>query len=387
MFTKSLLLAALLGLQQDVVANKVFSKQHCFTQMTSPSPKGCISTTSEIETITSTRTVFVTETPVTTVSPPETTDFVTVTSTSTVTVDVDQITDTFTSSVTETLTSTVDLPIETITNTETDTATTTTTVQPTSTIAAPDGFQPVLNTLPGANKRKRSALGSSLLARKEPTCQFSDSPDLEVQSWPASVTCKGSVESLVITTVTRTASIETVTAGTTPATTETSTAIVTSSSLSTTPDASTTVTSTVTLTSITTNSPVTSITTTVTSTSITTSNLPATTEYAICSSDNIASHLNGFQIDEYADRSGGLQGSSTSATTTQDCCNACAANPSCGVAIFYAQSNFCILGVGATSCSANQYSVEAGYNSATTDPEYVVINGNCGAFNVNAGAS
>lgn len=130
-----------------------------------------------------------------------------------------------------------------------------------------------------------------------------------------------------------------------------------------------------------------SITTTVTSTSITTSNLPATTEYAICSSDNIASHLNGFQIDEYADRSGGLQGSSTSATTTQDCCNACAANPSCGVAIFYAQSNFCILGVGATSCSANQYSVEAGYNSATTDPEYVVINGNCGAFNVNAGAS
>ncbi|KAK6073692.1 hypothetical protein SCUP234_08539 [Seiridium cupressi] len=353
--------------------------------MTSPSPKGCVKTTLETETTTSTRTVYTTETPTVTATPSDATVITTVTSTTTSTVNVDQITDTFTTVVTETTSSTEELPTQTITSTDVSSTTTTTTVQPTTTIATRDGFVPVYDSFPGSGMKKRSANGVSLQARKEPTCEFSATRGQEKpEAWPAAVTCARTVETFVITTVTRTAMAETLIAPT-PTATETSTLIVTSTSLSTTPDASTTVTSTLTLTSVTMNSPVTTITTSVISTATETANLPASTQYAMCSSNNIAAHINSFQIDSYADQTGELGGLSTSDTTAEGCCNSCAANAQCGVSVFFAQTNFCILGIGAASCSVGQYSVGAGYNTDETTPLYVTSNGNCGVFNTNLG--
>ncbi|KAK5988499.1 hypothetical protein PT974_09982 [Cladobotryum mycophilum] len=393
--------AALLPLQWGAVAaasKPPVTLEVCLTSRTTTSLKGAIPTYNSLRTFVFKRDVYVTKTPCKTITPPAVTKTKTITKTITTESDVPKKTDTYTDTDTVTKTITNNVPTFTVTITgDPVTISSTSTAPGATTVPAPSGFQPVLDTLPGsAAKKKRSAnnarspMGSSLqvaaraLANShQPLCPPANKKP--PPSYPAAVTCYGVVEKFADRTITQTAHKTTTVTAPTPTKTITKTKTITVTNVVTTPHASKTVTVTETDTDTITNAPTTTITTTSTST-ITVPTYTATA-YAVCDPGNSAGAVNGNGlVSIYQDGGiGNVNAAFTADASVAACCNSCAANPVCAA---YAYLGTLMPGVQCfnflpfqATCSYGDYLLGVDYNpSIAPDNGYFVGNGNCGEF-------
>ncbi|KAK4062841.1 hypothetical protein Trihar35433_8636 [Trichoderma harzianum] len=373
-------------------ATNAHTDEVCMTRRTTVSPRGAVPTHYHLRTHVDTCKVYVTKTPVKTITPPAKTKTKTITITATTEIDVLQQTDTITSTAFTTTISTSNIPTFTITSTELTTTTSTSTVEGPTVVPTPNGFAPIQSSLPGAVAKKRSVPRGSSHGRvtsflgsnnRQPMCPVAGTQPH--RSWPAEVNCYGVVERYDRKTITITAhKTKTVTAC--PRTTTVSTTkTCTSTKVVTTADALTTITTTLTETSVITNAPTTSITSTSTVSVI----VPTytATVYAVCSQDNIAGTVNGYGIDTaFSNNNQNFDTSNDPATTKEDCCNSCAANPLCVSSAYEpsfpaGQQCYLVISTQAT-CSSSDYSLAAVINNPPlpTDGGYFLSNGNCGKF-------
>lgn len=111
------------------------------------------------------------------------------------------------------------------------------------------------------------------------------------------------------------------------------------------------------------------------------------TVYAVCSQDNIAGTVNGYGIDTaFSNNNQNFDTSNDPATTKEDCCNSCAANPLCVSSAYEpsfpaGQQCYLVISTQAT-CSSSDYSLAAVINNPPlpADGGYFLSNGNCGKF-------
>jgi hypothetical protein len=281
------------------------------------------------------------------------------------------------------------------------------------------GFEPAIDTLPGAAEKRKRALdsrqadvrrsmqqehpaqppsGSKIQAPTPERHGSWGSPGWSQWQYPVSVVCQEFVEVFptVVTTVTvqqtttYTAPTLTSTTVTTTATTTTTTVEPVSATTTTTTTASaSSTTSTTTSTTTTTTTTTTPSTTTTTTTTSTTTPVVTSTSYAACATPNIVGTIN---------VNGGAQGiydviypgantelTNTADSDAYDCCVSCITNPLCAASAFYggfAPGAMCFNFVATTGCSSEgEYSFGAEYSSVSPDSVYFVSNGNCGDYN------
>ncbi|KAN0059946.1 hypothetical protein ACQY0O_007919 [Thecaphora frezii] len=301
--------------------------------------------------------------------------------TSTVTATNQAVTDVFTT--TSNITSTI-TEAPTVTATETDTATTTATNWFTTTIGSGPTFTPILSSYPqGANARR--GLSHSVEERDAPRGLHDHrGKDACRARYPQSVQCKKQVDLVTLTTYTKTGHARTITKC--PQTiTATRTQTVTSTSTVVPADVSSTV--LLTATAITTTTLVPSTTTvTTTTTSTLKVDLPAATVYAGCQPDNFLHTLNGAYLISII-VSSDVKETVATASTREQCCQACLVDPNCKASYFGISLARCytILGKAASgNCNSgiNLPPIDVFYEPTLENTGYTLSYGACSGINL-----
>ncbi|KAL9577243.1 MAG: hypothetical protein Q9203_007536 [Teloschistes exilis] len=317
------LFLALLEFVHQCIAASAYSSQLCTTKVGTKSVKPVPSATYAL-TITFTKNIIVTSTPVKTVTPKAVTSTVITSVDTTVTVTGPPNTDTLTITQTDIATSTI---TGTSTATATEISSTTITGDPvTSTVPPPAGFTPIKNE-PGyvPKVKARDALGlvaraaapSQIVAK----CSPGKPATLTPQLYPTSVICGALVETITTKTTTKTASTTNTITAAIPTSFVYSTVTSTSTSTIIPVPVTSTISATVSTTLTTSTATTTTSTTTVTSTTIVQGT--ATTSYAACGPSNIATTANGGHTISEVDGGVGNSASFVTVDSPYSCCVAC----------------------------------------------------------------
>ncbi|KAI4233255.1 MAG: hypothetical protein LQ352_008270 [Teloschistes flavicans] len=351
------LFLALLGFVHQCIAASasVYTQQLCTTKVGTKSVKPVPSTTYAL-TVTLTKNIIVTSTPLTTITPKAVTSTITTSVATTVIVTGPPNTDTLTITQTDTATSTI---TGTSTATATETASTTTTLDPsTSTVPPPAGFTPIRNEpgfVPKIKAREalglavRAAAPSQIVAKCHPGKPVTLTPQL----YPTSVICGALVETITTKATTKTAS-----------TTSTITAATPTSYVY----------STVTYTSTSTIIPA-PVTSTISATGT------ATTTYAACGPTNIATTANGGHSISEVDGGVGNSASFVSVDSAYSCCVACiTSSDNCRGFVYIGISGFECELINGNTCDPGVAfgGLQFKTDSSATDPGLPVGNGRCG---------
>ncbi|KAL8660463.1 MAG: hypothetical protein Q9202_006544 [Teloschistes flavicans] len=377
------LFLALLGFVHQCIAASasVYTQQLCTTKVGTKSVKPVPSTTYAL-TVTLTKNIIVTSTPLTTITPKAVTSTITTSVATTVTVTGPPNTDTLTITQTDTGTSTI---TGTSTATATETASTTTTLDAgTSTVPPPAGFTPITNEpgfVPKIKAREalglavRAAAPSQIVAKCHPGKPVTLTPQL----YPTSVICGALVETITTKATTKTASITSTITAATPTSYVYST--VTYTSTSTIIPAPVTSTISATVSTILTTSTATTTTTTTTITSTTTIQGTATTTYAACGPSNIATTANGGHSISEVDGGVGNSASFVSVDSAYSCCVACiTSSDNCRGFVYIGISGFECELINGNTCDPGVAfgGLQFKTDSWATDPGLPVGNGRCG---------